>query len=707
MGFGQPMLANPAAQVAYPPLWLNLLLAPGPYYSVYALAHLLLACLGLFALARLFGASIAGATVAAAIWTLSGPLLSYVSLWHHFAGAAWMPWVLLAAERCLRGPSLRRTLGWAAAATIQVLAGSLDLVLMTGALQALLLARHLREPGRRSLLGATALAASLTIGLTAVQWLPTLGLLAGSLRTELAEGTRSFWSLRPVYILQWFVPLFPQDLPLSLGVRQFLYDGREPFLTSHYLGLAALPLSLAAFRGERRRLAVALGLVFVLSTVLTLGRHGTAYPLLMTVVPPLKLFRFPPKLAIVAALAFALLAGLGFDAWRRRGVVGGWVAFPSLGAAGLALALLLAAQSNATAWLSRAPSAEGAWAVRAPVLGAVVLASGAALLALGWLRPSLAALLAAGLALADLLQAHLGLNPTAPAALFARPGAAAQVLAADGATRVYSFEYQFRAAGSPPHTLVEPPDVAARPWVWRAALVAHDYQGPLPRWGIGGSFEADPFSLEIPQRRSLWLLLMDAERRPLDQLRILQLGAVSHVVARHRDGLDSLLPVASLNTAGAGEVHIFRVPGCPPRVLLTSGVRVGAGPPAYSALLDPGFDLQREIVLPEGSPHPPSSTFRGEVRVVTQLPDHLKVGARLNEPGHLLVVEGWDSGWRAFVDGAEQPVLRANAAFQAVALTAGEHVVDLEYRPTSVPCGLALSLISAAVLAGLAWSSRK
>jgi hypothetical protein len=340
--------------------------------------------------------------------------------------------------------------------------------------------------------------------------------------------------------------------------------------------------------------------------------------------------------------------------------------------------------------------------VTAPVLGAVFLATGAALLALGGARPPLAATLAAGLAVADLLQAHAGINPTGTSALLTRPPEVLAVLARDGATRAYAFDYKILPAGAPPRRLAEPPANASLPWAWRAALIGRERAVSLLRWGLAGSFEADPFSLEIPQRRSLWLLLVDSERRPADQLRLLQIGGVSHVLARHRDGLGALTPVASLATPHAGDVHVFRVPGALPRALVTSGVRVASGPAAYAALLDPGFDPRREIVLPEGTERAPNPSFHGEARLVAFLPDRLRLTARLDGPGHLLVVEGWDAGWRAFVGGAEQPVLRANAAFRAVALPPGNHVVDLVYRPRSVTVGAALSLATAAVFAFLA-----
>jgi hypothetical protein len=713
MGFGQAMLANPAAQVAYPPTWLNLLIAPEYYYSVFAVAHLLLASVGLFSLARVLGLGTAAAAVAAGTWTLSGPLLSFVSL-QHFASVSWMPWVLLAAERCARRPSVRRALEWTAATTMQVLAGSPEIVLLTAGIAALMLARHVRwrepaSPARRRLLGSTVLAAGLTVGLTAVQWMPAVALVAGSKRTDLSEGTRAFWSLRPVGLAQWLVPLFPQDLPLKAEVRQYLSEGREPFLASHYLGLAALPLALAAFRGRRRRAAAALALAVGLSAALAVGRHGALYPLLMAAAPPLRVFRYPPKVAILGAFAFALLAGIGYDAWRHRsrGDRGwaAWVAAPSLVAAALALVLLFAARAGSAAWLDVPLAPARAWAVSAPVLSAALLAAGSALLALGGVRPPLAAGLAAALALADLLQAHAGLNPTGPATLFTRPPEVLGALARDGVTRLYSFDYDVRPTAAPPRHLPEP--AAALPWAWRAALLGRQCPPSLQRWGVAGSFEADPYSLEIPQRRSLWLLLVDSQLRPADQLRLLRIGAVSHVIARHLDGLEALTPVATLSTPQAGDVHVFRVPGTLPRVLVTSGVRVASGPAAYRALLDPGFDPRREIVLPDGTGRAPASGFHGEARLVSFLPDRLRVAARLDAPGHLLVVEGYDRGWHAFVDGAPRPVLRANAAFRAVALPAGDHVVDLVYRPRSVWVGAAVSLAAAAAFLAVAWASRR
>src|SRR3990172_12396565 len=130
-GFGKPLLADPSAMIAYPFTWLNLFLPLHVYYLWFVLAHLAGSAWGTYALARRWGMSRPGAFTAGAIWVGSGPLLSLADLWHHFAGAAWIPWVFLAAERALARRTVGRALAWGAVLGAQLLAGSADMALLT------------------------------------------------------------------------------------------------------------------------------------------------------------------------------------------------------------------------------------------------------------------------------------------------------------------------------------------------------------------------------------------------------------------------------------------------------------------------------------------------------------------------------------------------------------------------------------------------
>jgi uncharacterized membrane protein YfhO len=61
-------------------------------------------------------------------------------------------------------------------------------------------------------------------------------------------------------------------------------------------------------------------------------------------------------------------------------------------------------------------------------------------------------------------------------------------------------------------------------------------------------------------------------------------------------------------------------------------------------------------------------------------------------PGFVVTPISWYPGWKARVNNAPAQPLCANYAFTAVAVPAGESVVELEFAPKSVRNGLMLSI---------------
>jgi hypothetical protein len=59
----------------------------------------------------------------------------------------------------------------------------------------------------------------------------------------------------------------------------------------------------------------------------------------------------------------------------------------------------------------------------------------------------------------------------------------------------------------------------------------------------------------------------------------------------------------------------------------------------------------------------------------------LSFRAAVAGPAVLVVSEAMADGWRAFVDGVEQPIFRANVLFRGLILEAGEHSVRFVFRP--------------------------
>jgi hypothetical protein len=111
-------------------------------------------------------------------------------------------------------------------------------------------------------------------------------------------------------------------------------------------------------------------------------------------------------------------------------------------------------------------------------------------------------------------------------------------------------------------------------------------------------------------------------------------------------------------------------------------------PSASSALLRPGARL--------GEPY-------GDVKVIHYQAEAVTIHAA-TEGGYLVLADTYYPGWRAYVDGAETPILRGDYLFRAIALPPGERVVQFFYQPASFESGqaisrLALALTSLALLA--------
>ena len=583
VAFGRPLLADPSLQLFYPPTWLNLVMRPSTYYTWFVAAHAWAAGFGLYLLARRMGLGPGGAALAGALWTASGPLLSAVNLFHHFAGAAWIGWVLLMLVRALQAPGLGSAVALGAAAGGQALAGSADMCLLTAVAAALYAAVFVWSGAgaraQRLVKGARAAAIGLVIaaGIGAVQWLPALALLRQGARAAQDLAVSSTWSVHPASLVDVLVPRLVADLPLTPPLRHALFEGRGPFLVSLYMGAAALPLVLLALVGPAdplRRWAVLAVLFF---GVAALGRHTAVYPLLASA-PPLSLLRYPTKYVLPAALFWALLAGLGLEVFTRR-----W----SAALAPRARVVLAAAAALAVAGflcalrLRQSPTLLGEWAAAegAPAaagklaLAGVFLLAAAAAVGARLLQPRLVAPLAvavATLALADLTWAGWRVNPLAPAALYRyRPPVAERIAAQSAEPRLYVRQETTEQLNA---LLVRGPGGWDSQEGW--SLGAADQLVPPigARWRIAGSYDGDFTGLAAPAV-SVFSLILPAVAGEEVSLKLLRLAAVTHVTALRERPFPALEEIAAFPSVFSLPVRLFRVPDPLPRVYVVGGAR--------------------------------------------------------------------------------------------------------------------------------------
>jgi hypothetical protein len=717
-GFGQPLLADPSAQVLYPFTWLNLILPPWISYTLFVVIHLWLSGVGLYALARRWRMTRAGALLGGVIWMAAGPFLSLADLWHHMAGAAWIPWVFLAADVAFDRQDSKSVLVWGAAMAVQILAGSADMVAMTLVALAIIAAARLAMAERpRAPVGARmALAAAgaglFGLGLSACQWVPTVALAAGTARLGLDASDRTLWSLHPLSLLELILPFHWSLVPLSSRAVATLLDSRDPWLHSIYFGGPTLGLAAAGlgFGDRGRRLALALIAVGALGVAL--GRHAWVYDLVMTALPPARILRFPMKAMVPCAFAVSLLAAMGLDGCvtpaphgvrGRRLVLASVLIFFSIIAAGALLSTTRATNWWAPSLLARRPglpsdlellssTASGLW------VGFLATASsaGAALwLYRGQRLPPLAASsLLVALVVLDLAVAQKDLDPVAPRAIFTHRPEVVGALAAATDPRVYVYDYstlpRFRRgdSGGP-----SPFALASLPAGWSPlqalTLGALDYlTPPTPeRWGIRGSYDLDLLGLQPRPLAELNDFLRMREGQAT-HTRLLRMGNVSNVVdlappARWPD----LRLTTTLPSLFAQPIRVYEVPDPLPRSYAVGSAYVADGAAALEHLDSSEFDPAKEVLLPSGVALQAHDAFSGRSQVTFASSNRVVVRAELSHPGYVVLVDAYDAGWRVTVDGRDVPLLRANVAFRGAQVPEGAHELSFVYRPTSVVTG--------------------
>jgi hypothetical protein len=157
----------------------------------------------------------------------------------------------------------------------------------------------------------------------------------------------------------------------------------------------------------------------------------------------------------------------------------------------------------------------------------------------------------------------------------------------------------------------------------------------------------------------------------------------------------------SLEEAFVGsQVIVYRNRDALPRAYVAGGVEVLPGAAAIERLLAEDFDPRETVILAE--PLPAGLTVEagatGRVEWLTREVDRYTLRVTADRPGLLVLLDNWYPAWDARVNGEAAPVLRANHAFRAVPVAAGEQLVSLEYSPAALRTGALISVLVLALL---------
>ncbi|MHB8993306.1 MAG: hypothetical protein ACYC66_16930, partial [Chloroflexota bacterium] len=158
-------------------------------------------------------------------------------------------------------------------------------------------------------------------------------------------------------------------------------------------------------------------------------------------------------------------------------------------------------------------------------------------------------------------------------------------------------------------------------------------------------------------------------------------------------------------------VHLYRLNTAMPRAFVVPrSTAIQGEKQVLEALLAGTPDLRQEVILEEevSPPQPPVLTPSGsEVEILDYRGEQVRLRARTDGSGFLVLTDFLLPGWSVRVDGRPEAILAANFAGRAVVLEgAGEHLVEFSYQPPLLKEGLLVSLASLAVLAAVLVSWR-
>lgn len=711
IGTGAPFLANFQSGVFYPPHWIYAALPFFPAFNLLLVFHFLLGGVGSYLLARKLRLAPTPAFATAAVFMFGGYFTSLLNLVNALQGAAWAPVACYVVLDHLERRSVGSLARLVLVITLALLAGepqSFLFTIATATVTAILyLSRDARIRERLPVLALSVLVAGLFVaGLAMIQLLPTLEYIQESGRGSggLVYGEASAYSLEPIRLLHLVVPTDYRDPVYAFGLRSTI--GRtDPWLFSIYLGALWTPLLYFAWRNsDRRREVAAWTTVGALGLLVALGGYTPIFPWLFEHLPGFATFRFPEKYFFFTGFSAALIAGYGLEQLltARR-----WTFDRLLGA--LLLTIVLGARVafhfgrdgleafargfNNDRMLDSFDFAYQMWGQNLSKL-LLVVALGVFLI---WLhrraRVSTRTFGALFLALltADLLIAHRDLNPVVERDFYeGRP-----LLAEHFPLQEVQREFRFRATGF--HTqpdrvrLVRGVPLDAQKWMWQQTLQPNT--GQLIR-----TLQPDQWDAMKPRRyRDKWdfyRLLPEAFRR-WNLLRLNSVKYVYSIEALEHEGYARELPLDSL----PGRLYELLEP-LPRAYVVTEPRYFPDEVTALNAMLLSDFDPHAQVALVDPTlALSPSTTRSGaetsprpSALILEDEPERIRVAVEGEGGSHLVLVDSYYPGWRAFVDGEEREIELANFFFRAVALQAGDREVVLRYVPRSYERGRALSL---------------
>ena len=699
---GFPNLAAFQSGAFYPPHLVFLLL---PFFaSIRALfiLHFLIAAIGTWTLLRSWNYSRDLSLVGALLFTLGGVIVSLTNLLNHFQTAVWLPWLILTWERLLLTPRWNRFVAFTLVAALGFLAGSPEMFAMSmglGLLDGFRLGDGEPQISFRRIIGFAVAGNALMLALVMAQFLPTAELIMESRRGQSIPAAEAFmWSLNPSALLNLFFPDKEVDPSVSIGFRLF-FARNVPFLASTYLGLISLfGVALWTYYAPRRERIFLTGLTLA-SLAVALGGNALIYPFLFRHVPLISTIRFPEKIffltyALVFFITMRGLKGLWLDQAKKLTapmIILGAVCLAWLGLYFTSwlhsdfIADFIAANTtipplsdvHAKAIVSVLTNLQRQLILSLALFFLLILMKA------NKIRPQLFSVLLVSVVFVDLTWAHRGFLFTIdPVRIYT----GTPVIRPSDSRLTRLFYYPAARDLHPAFY-----SVLGRPTFEQS--VALSFQNYLPNVGVLHGL--DYFQeIDALNRRPYTDFLSVANALDFDrQVQLLRSFNVRYLVSFRE------LPEKGVRLVDRFPQYyswLYRIESIVPRAYVVDRVFVEKQPlKVLERLSQLQFDPLREVFLDAAVPIRPSQSFEAQANIEQYKNNLVIVRTRANQDSVLVLADSFYPGWKAFVDGNETKILKANHFFRAVVLPKGARRVEFRYEPWSFRLGWMISMFTA------------
>ena len=571
--------------------------------------------------------------------------------------------------------------------------------------------------------------------LSAVQLFPFLELSYHSIRASgLSYTEATTWSMDLKDLIQFFIP----D-PYGYGVSEAKYWSNQSWLKTIYIGTIPFILS-AFFFVENGRKTLAFLLLLLFSFVLAFGKNTAIYEYLYYYLPSFNKIRYPVKFLFLVFILFSISAGLGWDSLKQnleyRKKSGKRIIFGLLFLATLA-AIAFGGLSYFDKEVKNYLIANG---IKYPeyndvyinvfntkrllvifILSVLILYGG---LRSAKARKALPYLLVSILTI-DLFFAHFGYYYSTKVEeyhknsesmvfvmkdkdkffrIFTTPKTKKGIVETTSAKDKDKTQEKYKGIANFDKEIIHGYNLERRIFDMDGVEVMRlsDYEKVFAF--LAATSGPDATNLLALLNVKYVLSIPEIKSKEFKLIKVIQAGSDKNL---KKYGMDKFLKIyQNLNYL--------------PRAFLVERYRIITKEEEYKQVMQSkDFRPAKEVLLYEEPWGNDSSELRvrsselvkeknktvkeqkkpdNEAAIVDYRNNSIKLNVNAERPKILVLSETYYPGWKVYVDGEEKKILKANFAFRAVPLSAGQHEIEFIYDPLSFKVGLVITLLTIACL---------